>query len=188
MATTSFFPAKPLGCYGDGGAIFTNDDKLALKTRQLLNHGQEDKYIHKYIGLNGRLDGLQAAVLIVKMRNFENEIKTRNLIANRYLEELKNVDNPHILPNNLSVWAQYCILTDKRDELASFCESYGIPTNVYYPKPIHLQEAYSNLGHSVGDFPISEEISKKILAIPMSAFLKSKHQNFIIGVINEFRV
>ena len=186
VATTSFFPAKPLGCYGDGGAIFTNDDDLALKMRQLLNHGQTEKYVHKYIGLNGRLDGMQAAVLIAKMKYFKKEIMKRNLIAKLYSKELKGVTIPYVLENNLSVWAQYCVLTERRDELQAYLKKNGVPTMIYYPIPIHLQEAYSNLGHKNDDFPIAESISKKILALPMSAFLNPKHQKYIIEVLNEF--
>lgn len=186
ISTTSFFPAKPLGCYGDGGAIFTNDDTLALKMRQLLNHGQTEKYIHKYIGMNGRLDGIQAAVLIAKMKYFKNEIEKRNTIAEKYNAELKGIIKPHILPNNLSVWAQYCILSEHRDELKNYLNHKGIPTMIYYPLPVHLQEAYSHLGYIKGDFPIAEETSKKILAIPMSAFLNANDQKYIIEVLNEF--
>jgi UDP-2-acetamido-2-deoxy-ribo-hexuluronate aminotransferase len=185
IACTSFFPAKPLGCYGDGGAVFTNDEELAEKIRILLNHGQVERYKHKYIGINGRLDAIQAAVLNVKLKYYKEEIQKRQEVANRYNQNLKNVILPYIEEYNLSVWAQYCIRVENRDKMIKKFQEKGIPTAVYYPIPLHLQEVFKYLGYKEGKFPVSEKVSKDILALPMSAFLTENEQNYIIKVIND---
>lgn len=184
IATTSFFPAKPLGCYGDGGAVFTNNDDLARKIRIILNHGQTKKYVHSCIGINGRLDTIQAAVLNVKLKYFEDEIAIRQKIANTYKNNLKGVTVPFVEDHNLSVWAQYCIRVKDRDDMIKRCNDNGIPTGVYYPIPLHLQEVFYYLGYKKGDFPIAEEVSNDIMAIPMSAFVTKDEQDLIIKVIN----
>ncbi len=184
IGTTSFFPAKPLGCYGDGGAVFTNSDELAYDMRVLLNHGQTKRYVHTKIGFNGRLDTIQAAVLLAKLKHYEDEIAKRQEIAKKYSENLKGVTVPYIEPNNLSVWAQYCIRVDNRDKVLQKCKDNGVPTGVYYPIPLHLQEVFNYLGYKEGDFPISERVSKDIMALPMSAFLTQQEQEYIIGVMN----
>ena len=184
IGTTSFFPAKPLGCYGDGGAIFTNDKALAKKIRVLLNHGQTKRYEHTLIGINGRLDAIQAAVLNVKLKHYEQEINKRQEIAKVYSQNLKDVVVPFVPKENLSVWAQYCIRVKDREKMIQKCQDRNIPTAIYYPKPLHLQEAFSYLGHKEGDFPISEKVSKDILALPMSAFLTKEEQEKVIEVIN----
>lgn len=185
IGTTSFFPAKPLGCYGDGGAVFTNDDKLAEKMRVILNHGQTKRYVHSEIGINGRLDAIQAGVLNVKLKYYNDEIQTRQKIANYYQENLKNVIIPHVEDESLSVWAQYCIRVENRDEMLKKCIDKNVPTGVYYPIPLHLQEVFDYLGYKEGDFPITEKISLDIMALPMSAFLTIEEQKYIIEVINE---
>lgn len=184
IGTTSFFPAKPLGCYGDGGAVFTNDDTLAQKIRILLNHGQTKRYEHSHIGINGRLDCIQAAVLNVKLKYFDSEIQTRQKIANFYNQNLKNVITPFIESENLSVWAQYCIRVNNRDKIIKKCNQNKIPTGIYYPIPLHLQKVFEYLGYKQGDFKISEMVSKDIMALPMSAFLTNQDQIKIIEVIN----
>ena len=184
IATTSFFPAKPLGCYGDGGAVFTNNDDLARQIRIILNHGQTKKYVHGCIGINGRLDTIQAAVLNVKLKYFEDEIAIRQKIANTYKDNLKGVTVPFVEEHNLSVWAQYCIRVKDRNDMIKRCNDNGIPTGVYYPIPLHLQEVFHYLGYKKGDFPIAEEVSNDIMAIPMSAFVTKDEQDLIIKVIN----
>jgi len=184
ISTTSFFPAKPLGCYGDGGAIFTNSDSFAAEIRIILNHGQTEKYVHSRIGINGRLDALQAGILLAKLDYFQDEILTRNSIANIYLNNINNGVLPYVAYDNLSVWAQFCIMSPNRDSLMSRCELNKIPTAIYYPIPLHLQKVFSNLGYKIGDFPVSEAVSKQIFAIPMSPFLTTNDQSLIIETLN----
>lgn len=185
IGCTSFFPSKPLGAYGDGGAIFTNDDELATKIRMLLNHGQDERYKHKYIGINGRLDAVQAAVLGVKLRHFDKEVQLRDEIGSRYSDLLEDaqVVTPKILESNTSVYAQYSIRVANREAMIEKLTALDIPTAVHYPTPLHLQEAFSNLGHKEGDFPISELISKQIMSLPMSPYLSEAEQDFIVKAI-----
>lgn len=184
IGTTSFFPAKPLGCYGDGGAVFTNDDELASKMRIILNHGQTQRYLHSHIGINGRLDAMQAGVLNVKLKYFNEEIIKRQNIAEKYNNNLKNVVIPIVEKDSKSVWAQYCIRVKDREDVLKKCSNKGVPTGVYYPIPLHLQEVFQYLGYKNGDFPITEKISNDIMALPMSAFLKDEEQDYIIEVVN----
>ena len=185
IGCTSFFPAKPLGCYGDGGAVFTSDDELAKKMRILLNHGQTERYVHKYIGFNGRLDAIQAAILDVKLKYFNAELAKRQIIAKNYNQKLENVITPFIENGNESAWAQYCIRVKNRQKVLEICANEGIPTGIYYPIPLHLQEVFAYLGHKKGDFEICEKISKDIMALPMSAFLSPEDQQKVIEVINK---
>lgn len=184
LATTSFFPAKPLGCYGDGGAIFTSDDELAQKIKILLNHGSKERYFHSAIGINGRLDAIQAGVLNVKLKYFEGEIARRQEVAERYNKNLKNVVTPFVESKNTSVWAQYCIRVKDRARMLDICAQKGVPTGVYYPLPLHLQEVFKDLGYKKGDFAVSERVSEDIMALPMSAFLREQEQDYVIEVIN----
>lgn len=184
LATTSFFPAKPLGCYGDGGAIFTSDDELAQKIKILLNHGSKERYFHSAIGINGRLDAIQAGVLNVKLKYFDDEIARRQEIAERYGQNLKNVVTPFVERGNTSVWAQYCIRVKDRARMLEICAQKGVPTGVYYPLPLHLQEVFKDLGYKKGDFAVSERVSEDIMALPMSAFLSEQEQDYVIEVIN----
>ena len=186
IGCTSFFPSKPLGCYGDGGALFCNDEQLAKKIRVILNHGQEEKYKHKFIGINGRLDAMQAGILNVKLKHFNDEIKARTEIGARYSKELQACEEikiPFIFKNRTSVYAQYSILCKKREELRDRLDSAGIPTAIHYPIPLHLQEAFSDLGYKRGDFPVSEMVAKGIMSIPMSPFLTREQQDRIVEVI-----
>ncbi|PNV83715.1 MAG: aminotransferase DegT [Sulfurimonas sp.] len=185
IGCTSFFPSKPLGAYGDGGAIFTDDDELATKMRMLLNHGQNERYKHKYIGINGRLDAVQAAILDVKLKYFDKEVKLRDEIGTRYSDLLEDADviTPKIAEANRSVYAQYSIRVQEREEMIAKLGEQGIPTAVHYPVPLHLQEAFVNLGYTQGDFPISELISKQIMSLPMSAYLSEAEQDFVVHAI-----
>jgi UDP-2-acetamido-2-deoxy-ribo-hexuluronate aminotransferase len=185
IGCTSFFPSKPLGAYGDGGAIFTDDDELAQKMRMLLNHGQNERYKHKYIGINGRLDAVQAAVLNVKLKHFEKEVKIRDEIGTRYNDLLEDADviTPKIAENCTSVFAQYSIRSQNREALIQKLNDLEIPTAVHYPVPLHLQEAFKYLGYQEGDFPISEKISTQIMSLPMSPYLTEAQQDFIVDAI-----
>lgn len=189
LSCTSFFPSKPLGCYGDGGAIFTTDNEMAEKIRSLRVHGQTKRYHHKYIGLNGRLDTIQAAILNVKMDHFEDEISKRHKIAAKYSEKLKNLDGlvvPFVKEDRTSVFAQFSVRVKDRETVVAKLKEAGIPTAIHYPKPLHLQEAYADLGYKKGDFPISEIVSEEILSLPMSPFLSDEDQDYIIETMKSF--
>ena len=180
IGTTSFFPAKPLGCFGDGGAVFTNDDELAERMKSIRVHGQTKKYHHKYIGLNGRLDTLQAAVLNVKLKSYPNDIKKRQAAAEMYNSFLNNyIQTPMIASNCTSVWAQYSIRVKNRDRIQNLLNDKGIPTAVYYPIPLHLQECFKHLNYKAGDFPVSELIAKEIISLPMNPFLSSTEIEYV---------
>lgn len=189
IGCTSFFPAKVLGGYGDGGAILCSDENLALKMRHILNHGQTERYVHKYIGINGRLDAIQAAIINVKLKYFDEEITQRNLIAQRYNEGLSANDKlitPLVKSDRKSVYAQYSIRVknNKRKNIIEHLSSKGIPTAIHYPIPLHLQEVFAYLNYAVGDFPITEAVSNEIMSLPMSAFLTESDQNYIIEQVN----
>lgn len=181
IGATSFFPSKPLGCYGDGGMVFTNDDSLAGKMRAILNHGQIERYIHHYIGLNMRLDNLQAAILLAKFENFEEEAEKRHIIGLKYNELLSGIVKVPILASytNRCVFAQYSIRVNNREKVAEKLKEKGIPTAIHYPLPIHLQKAYEYLGYKKGDFPISEMISRQVLSLPMHPFLTDEEIYFV---------
>lgn len=183
FSTTSFFPAKPLGCFGDGGAVFTNNEEYALKIKQLRVHGQNKRYHHKYIGMGGRLDTIQAAVLNVKLKYYSKDLSLRQEIAMKYTEILKGkgVKVPYIDPKATSAWAQYSIRVDNRDELQLELKEKGIPTAVHYPMPLHLQECFEYLGYKKGDFSISEIIAQEILSLPMNPYLTNEEIEFISG-------
>ena len=185
IGCTSFFPSKPLGAYGDGGAIFTSDDELAQKIRMLLNHGQNERYKHKYIGINGRLDAVQAAILNVKLKHFDKEVTERDEIGARYSDLLEDAEviTPKIADTNTSVYAQYSIRVKDREAMVNKLKEKDIPTAVHYPVPLHLQEAFQNLGYKKGDFPVSEEISEQIMSLPMSPYLSELQQDFITDAI-----
>ena len=187
IAATSFFPAKPLGCYGDGGAIFTNDEAMANRLRSLREHGKgSHKYDNVRIGINGRLDTLQAAILLPKLEIFDSEIKERQEVAARYSTALKDIVKvPHVPDGLLSAWAQYAVVTDKRDSYLDQLKGLGIPTAVYYPRPLHLQTAFSHLGYRQGDFPVAERTSDRIFSLPMYPYLDSSDQNTIIEAVKK---
>jgi UDP-2-acetamido-2-deoxy-ribo-hexuluronate aminotransferase len=189
VAATSFFPAKPLGCYGDGGAIFTNDDELAIKMQSIRVHGSgQDKYDNVRIGINGRLDTFQAAVILEKLKIFEDEIHSRNKIAEVYSRKLtRKVIKPHIPTNYISSWAQYSIICDNksmRDMIIKSLSYNKIPSMIYYRIPLHLQKVFKYLKYNINDFPISENISNKILSLPMHPYLTKTDQNRIIETLN----
>jgi UDP-2-acetamido-2-deoxy-ribo-hexuluronate aminotransferase len=185
IACTSFFPAKPLGCYGDGGMVFTDDDELANKMISIRVHGSgSDKYDNIRLGINGRLDTMQAAILLAKFEIFPEEIELRQTVAERYSGLLKKkVSVPYVGKNCKSAWAQYSILCDNRYEMIDRMKSAGIPTAIYYPIPLHLQGAYRYLGYQKGSFPVSEEIAERIFSIPMHPYLTEEEQKTIASAI-----
>src|SRR5262249_30645637 len=184
---TSFFPAKPLGCYGDGGAIFTDDDELAETIQSLRVHGQgTDKYDNTRIGITGRLDSIQAAVLIEKLAIFPDEIEARGRVARRYAEALVDVATVPQEPEGFtSVWAQYTIRVgcDARDRLASALRAEGIPTAIYYPKPLHWQTAYRNFPVADGGLSVSERLAGEVLSLPIHPYVDAPTQDRIIDAI-----
>ncbi|WP_131781653.1 DegT/DnrJ/EryC1/StrS family aminotransferase [Legionella gresilensis] len=193
IGCTSFFPSKPLGGYGDSGACFTNDDNIAAKLREIRNHGQEIRYQHKRIGFNGRMDTLQAAVLIEKMKLFSHEINLRSTVAKRYNDLLANLlKTPYIQPANKSVFAQYTIEVPHRDEFQAQLQNLGIPTAVHYPIALHCQPALDYLGYQEGDFPNAERVSKRVISLPMHPYLSLDEQQTIAKAIkyclNDLRV
>jgi dTDP-4-amino-4,6-dideoxygalactose transaminase len=185
---TSFFPAKPLGCYGDGGAVFTDDDELAALLKSLRVHGHNaDKYDNVRIGMTGRLDTIQAAVLIEKLKIFRDEIAARNKAAERYNNALGNVASvPRIPDGYTSVWAQYTIRLEpgRRDGLASALKHEGIPTAIYYTKPLHRQEAYARFPSADGGLPVSERLAHEVISLPMHAYLDEPTQDRIIDAVH----
>ena len=185
ISTTSFFPAKPLGCYGDGGAVFTNNEELANKMKSLRLHGQSKRYHHKYIGMGGRLDTIQAAVLNVKLKYYPKDLALRQEVASKYTKALstnhKSLITPFISDKCTSAWAQYSIRIKNRDELQEKLKLAGIPTAVHYPMPLHLQECFESLGYKKGDFPISEKVSEEIMSLPMNPYLTDDEIEYIIG-------
>lgn len=185
MAATSFFPAKPLGCYGDGGAVFTDDDDLAEVLGSIRVHGQgKHKYEHVRIGLNGRLDTLQAAVLLAKLEIFDQEVTARQRVAQQYSEALNPlVEVPLVAQACTSVWAQYSVLSMHREPLLQKLQEAQIPTAIYYPLPLHLQRAFAHLGYKQGDFPVSESASQRIFSLPMHPYLGEEDQARIIEVL-----
>lgn len=184
-AATSFFPAKPLGCYGDGGMIFTNDEQLVKKLISIRVHGSgSDKYNNIRIGVNGRLDTIQAAVLLAKMDIFAEEIELRQTVAQRYEQGLQlPAKAPVVRDYNISAWAQYTILHPERDAVIARLNKQGIPTAIYYPTPLHLQEAFIKLGYKKGDFPVTEEIADNVFSVPMHPYLPMEDQARIIEII-----
>ena len=185
---TSFFPAKPLGCFGDGGAIFTDDAELAETLRSIRVHGQgSDKYDNVRLGLTGRLDTMQAAILIEKLKIFEDEIATRNKVAERYARGLGNVVTiPHLASGCSSVWAQYTIRLPKgtdRDSFAAALKAQGIPTAIYYVKSMHQQTAYRDFPVADGGLPVSESLSQDVISLPMHAYLDEATQERIIKAV-----
>jgi dTDP-4-amino-4,6-dideoxygalactose transaminase len=185
---TSFFPAKPLGCFGDGGAIFTDDDALAETLRSIRVHGQgADKYDNVRLGITGRLDTMQAAILIEKLKIFEDEIAARNEVAARYARGLGNVVTvPRLASGCTSVWAQYTIRLPKgtnRDDFAAALRAQGIPTAIYYTKSMHQQTAYRDFPVAGGGLPASERLSDDVISLPMHAYLDEATQQRVIEAV-----
>ena len=184
IATTSFFPTKPLGCYGDGGAIFTSDDELALTIRQIARHGQEKRYHHTRIGVNSRLDSIQAAVLLAKISVLDDELISRNEVASKYLvllSGLKLKAMPSICAFNQSVWAQFTIEVENRDKVQAHLAEKGIPTAVHYPIPLNKQLAVADQN---AHLPVSENAAKHVISLPMSPYLSHENQRIIVREIN----
>ena len=191
ITATSFFPAKPLGCYGDGGAIFTDDAALAEVLRSIRAHGQgSDRYDNVRLGLTGRLDTIQAAVLIEKLKIFDDEIAVRNKVAQRYAQGLGNVVTvPRLAEGHTSVWAQYTIRLPQgtdRDAFAAALKAQGVPTAIYYPKSMHQQTAYKNYPVADGGLPVSERLSSDVISLPMHAYLDEASQDRVIQAVRGF--
>ena len=192
IACTSFFPAKPLGCYGDGGMCFTDDDSLAATLDSIRVHGKgAHKYDNARIGINGRLDTLQAAILLAKFDIFPEEIDLRQAVAQHYSSLLafhSSLLMPHIPDGCKSAWAQYSVLAEneaQRTALMERLKEAGIPTAIYYPRPLHLQAAFAELGYKPGDFPVSEDVANRIFSLPMHPYLEQPHQERITGLIGD---
>ncbi len=205
IGCTSFFPSKPLGCYGDGGAIFTNDEELATVIRQIARHGQDKRYHHIRVGVNSRLDTLQAAILLPKLEILDDEIKLRNEVAARYTELLSateehgnshkdinnnssvgvssfrgNVITPYIEPHNTSVWAQYTIRSEDRNALQAKLKDAGIPTAIHYPIPLNKQPAVADSG---ANLPVGDNIAEEVISLPMHPYLPETEQNRLISIL-----
>lgn len=184
IGCTSFFPTRPLGAYGDGGACFTNDDTLAEMLQQLRTHGQSKPYYHRLIGTNSRLDTLQASLLLTKFAIFPQELEERTRIATLYTRLLEGkVKTPVVLPHNTSVYAQYTIEVPERDRLREKLLTHGIESGVYYPIPLHLQPAFSYLGYGSGSFPVAEAAAQHVLSLPMHSYLTRDTQHRIARII-----
>ena len=180
ITCTSFFPSKPLGCYGDGGACFTDDDNLATRMRQIRVHGQDRRYHHPIIGVNGRLDTLQAAILLAKLEVFDEEVLARQRVADRYATALAGkVLTPVVLPGNMSVFAQYTIEVDSRERFIASLKSDGVPTAVHYPIPLNLQPAFAELRQGPGSFPNAEDAARRVVSLPMHPYLSESEQRTI---------
>ncbi|WP_205503279.1 DegT/DnrJ/EryC1/StrS family aminotransferase [Rufibacter psychrotolerans] len=191
IGTTSFFPSKNLGCMGDGGAIFTQDEELATTLQQIANHGQHKKYHYSRVGVNSRLDTLQAALLDVKLTQLDDFILRRQKAAAAYdahFAEVEQTKIPTLAPYSSHVFHQYTLQVpaDKRDALKAYLQEKGIPSMVYYPVPLHLHEAYAYLGYKAGDFPVSEELCGKVISLPMHTELTEEQQTYIAEAVVSF--
>jgi len=187
LTATSFYPSKPLGCYGDGGAVFTQDPELAELLVSLRMHGKgREKYEHSRIGMNARLDTLQAAVLLEKLRIFPEELQARNRIARRYNELLQDmVAVPRLIAGVSSVWAQYAILTPHRDQVASDLGSLGVPTAIHYPTPLHRQAPYQRCPIAGNGLPVADRLSAEVLSLPMHPYLDEATQDRIVDAVRD---
>ena len=185
ITTTSFYPSKPLGGYGDGGALFTDDEEAAKRLRQLRVHGQgADRNENVRIGLTGRLDSIQAAVLLEKLAIFDAECGERNAVAARYTEGLRDVvTTPHIRRDCTSVWAQYTIVSPRRDRIAATLQAQGIPTHIHYAKPIHVQPPYRGLPVTPGGLPVTERLVQDVISLPMHPYLTAEAQTRVIAAV-----
>ncbi|HNW00344.1 MAG TPA: DegT/DnrJ/EryC1/StrS family aminotransferase, partial [Chitinophagales bacterium] len=190
MATTSFYPTKNLGGYGDGGAIFTTDDALAQKIRIICDHGSSRKYYYDAIGVNSRLDSMQAAILHVKLQHLDTYNEQRRAAANQYDQLLKDIPGitiPYRAPNAQHVFHQYTIRVEaKRDALKDHLQTLGIPSMIYYPVPLHLSDAYKIYGYQEGNFPMSELVAREVLSLPMHTELDAEQIQFVCDAIKGF--
>jgi UDP-2-acetamido-2-deoxy-ribo-hexuluronate aminotransferase len=193
VGVTSFFPSKPLGCFGDGGALFTDDDAVAKICKELRIHGQDRRYHHPRIGINGRMDSIQAAVLLAKLPIFAEEVEARERIGKRYSvlieEAFKDVapklraTGPYIDRNNRTVYAQYTIEVPERDRVQAAMAERGIPTAVHYPMPLHLQPAFAFLGEPAGSFPVAEAAAARVMSLPMHPYLSGDNQASVVSAL-----
>ncbi len=185
MGSTSFFPSKPLGGYGDGGALFTDDDELAAAFRQIRVHGQAKKHHHPVLGINGRLDTLQAAIVLAKMGVFDEEIAKRQEVAATYNARLSGlgVTLPPVASGNTSVYAQYTILSAEREQLREQLSGKGIPSVSYYAVPLHLQPVFADLGHREGEFPVTERVASEGLSLPMNPYLTEEEVDRVCAAL-----
>jgi UDP-2-acetamido-2-deoxy-ribo-hexuluronate aminotransferase len=184
IGSTSFFPAKPFGCYGDGGALFTNDDALAERMKAIRTHGGVKRHYHSLVGMNARFDTVQAAVLLAKWPKFEWEVKQREQIGARYSELLRPVCTvPEVAEGNTHVYAQYTVRVPDRDKIAEKLKAHQIPTAVYYPKCLHEQPVFASLGYKWGDFPQSEKASREVLSLPMHPLLAKEDQDRVVAAL-----
>ncbi|MGA0557732.1 DegT/DnrJ/EryC1/StrS family aminotransferase [Larkinella sp. VNQ87] len=191
VGCTSFFPSKNLGCYGDGGAMITNDTDLADRLQMIANHGQRKKYIHEIIGVNSRLDTLQAAVLNVKLPHLHDFNRQRQIAAACYdslLKEVPGIQTPVVTASSSHVYHQYTLTvpTEMRDGLRAHLQSHGIPSMVYYPLPLHLQPAYYDARFPAGSFPVAERLSQQVLSLPIHTEMVAEQQELIASVISDF--
>jgi UDP-2-acetamido-2-deoxy-ribo-hexuluronate aminotransferase len=191
IGTTSFFPSKNLGCYGDGGALYTNDDDLDKVLRSIANHGMKVRYYHDDIGINSRLDSIQAAILRVKLKYLSQFNASRNLAAGQYdkaLGRCNEISLPERVKYSSHIFHQYTIKVEngERDELKKFLESKNIPSMVYYPVPLHVQDAYRYLGYAIDEFPVTSALCKKVLSLPMHPDLEQEQLDYIIFNILKF--
>ena len=185
IGCTSFFPSKPLSCYGDGGACFTNDDELAKTIRRMSNHGQEGRYHHVSLGFNGRLDTIQAAVLLAKLSIFDGELALRTQVANRYTQLLADVvQTPYVAPYNTSVFAQYTLEFDNRDEICAALKENNIPTAIHYPKLLNQQPAYANVDMTANSLPHANKAVSRVVSLPFHPYLKGTEQEAVVRVID----
>ena len=191
IGTTSFFPSKNLGCYGDGGAIFTNDDDLAVKMKGLVNHGMYKRYYHDLVGVNSRLDSIQAAILDIKLKNLDQYNASRRNSAKIYSEMInsKNIIKPIIkYEDDSHVFHQYTLrlINGKRDQIVKFLNENGVPCGIYYPVPLHNQNAYKSKRYIESDFSVTNQICSEVFSLPMHSELSEDQQNFISDLVNEF--
>ncbi len=187
IGCVSFFPSKNLGAYGDGGMVFTDDDDLAKRMRAIASHGSEKKYYHDYIGVNSRLDTIQAAILRVKFKHLDRYNEQRADFARKYSEQLKGtVTTPALFPNRKHIFHQYTIRTERRDEMLAYLKENGIPSAIYYPVPLHLQKAYEYAGYRKGNYPVSERLAGEVLSLPMHPHLLDDEVEFITSTIKRF--
>jgi UDP-2-acetamido-2-deoxy-ribo-hexuluronate aminotransferase len=193
IGATSFFPSKPLGAYGDAGALFTDDDGLAQLMREIRLHGQDRRYHHPRLGLTGRLDSIQAAVLLAKLEIFDDELAARALIGARYTQLFNDafadrpglVSTPHVEPFNTCVYAQYTIEVTERDFFETRMKARGIPTAVHYPMPVHLQPALAHLGLREGRYPHAEAAARRVISLPMHPYLTQAQQELVVQAVRE---
>lgn len=186
IGSTSFFPSKPLGCYGDGGALFTDDDSIAKAMREIRIHGQDRRYHHPRIGINGRMDTIQASILLAKLEIFGEEVAARQRIGARYTELLgPRLTPPSLATGNTSVYAQYTVQVDNRERVQQLLQNSGIPTAVHYPVPLHLQLVFAGLGHGEGSFPVAEAAAKKVMSLPMHPYLSEAELITITSSVKE---